>query len=184
VPFTATLTQAPGQANLASVGVSLPTTINALLTVVNNACTRAAFDAGHCSSKARTGSAVAVTPLLSKPLRGSVYFVKDPTKPPGSLPNLIVALRGQVDFDLIGKLTIPGGVRLATAFNTIPDVPIKSFTLRLVSGRNGVVGAAENLCSAKSRRAKASVGFRGQNGAVINASQALVVHGCPAKRKR
>jgi hypothetical protein len=175
-PLTAKLTQTPGQSNLASVRVSLPATINALLSVVNNACTRAAFDAGRCGAKARTGSAVAVTPLLSKPLRGSVYFVKTAKK--GALPDLIVALRGQVNVDLVGKVTIPGGIRLSTTFNTIPDVPIKSFALRLVAGKNGVVGAAANLCSASAKQAKANVSFRGQNGAVINRSQSLQVRGC------
>ena len=95
VPFSTTLTETPGQTNLKSVFVSLPLTLSSQLDVVNRACTQAQFEAHHCE-QARAGSAVAVTPLLAHPLRGGAYFVKDPSKPAGSLPNLVVGLRGQV----------------------------------------------------------------------------------------
>ena len=182
-PFTTTLEMTPGQANLKAVGVTLPLTLNALLNVVNNACTQDAFDAGHCE-EARAGSAVAVTPLLKHALRGGVYFVKDPTKPTGSLPNLVVALRGQVDFDLVGQIKIPGGTRLATHFNTIPDVPVKKFTLKLVSGPKGPLGVAEDLCTPKAQRQTAAVSFRAQNGDLIQTRKRLDVAGCHSRARR
>ena len=178
-PLKTTLTQSPGESNLKAVAVSLPLSLNARLDVVNNACTQAAFDAGHCE-QARAGSAVAVTPLLKHALRGGAYFVKDPAKPAGSLPNLVVALRGQVDFDLIGHIKIPGGTRLATRFNA-PDVPIKQFTLRLVSGGHGPLGVSTNLCSAKARRATANVAIRGQDGDLIRRQQRLQIGGCAGR---
>ena len=176
-PFKTTLTQPKGQAGLKAVGVTLPLTLNARLDVVNNACTRAEFDAGHCED-ARAGSAMAVTPLLKHALRGGAYFVKDPTKPAGSLPNLIIALRGQVAFNLIGQVKIPHGTLLSTHFNTVPDVPIKKFVLSLVAGKHGPLGAAANLCTARSKRQVAMISFRGQNGKLVNVNQRLKVHGC------
>lgn len=178
-PLTAKLTQTPGQSNLKSVAVTLPLSLNALLPVVEDACTQAEFEARNCE-KARTGSATVVTPLLDKPLRGSAYFVK---RPQGGLPNLVVALRGQVSFDLVGRIVIPGGVRLATKFETVPDVPIRSFVLRMSAGKDGAVGVAENLCTPKSKRAKAKIVFEGQNGGVIHRSQRLRVRGCEARVK-
>jgi hypothetical protein len=175
-PLRTTLTQGPGEANLKAVAVSLPLALNARLDVVNQACTQAQFDAGHCE-QARAGSAVAVTPLLKHALRGGAYFVKDPTKPPGALPNLIVALRGQVDFDLVGHIKIPGGTRLATRFNA-PDVPVKRFTLNLVAGKHGPLGVARNLCSARARHASAQVAIRGQNGDLIRHRERLRIAGC------
>jgi uncharacterized repeat protein (TIGR01451 family) len=175
-PLTTRVTMPRGNANLRFVRVSLPTTINARLTVINDACTRAEFetDIGKCEH-ARAGSAVAVTPLLRDPLRGSVYFVKNGHP----IPDLFVALRGQVDFDLIGRVSIPGGVHLATTFDAAPDVPIKSFTLRLLGDpAHGSVGAARNLCSASSRRHKAALDYIAQNGKVRQIEQALVVKGC------
>jgi hypothetical protein len=177
--FTTTLTQTPGQANLRAVTVTLPTTLNALLAVLNRACTQAQFAANHCGG-ARAGSAVAVTPLLRDPLRGSVFFVRNPHR---LLPDLVVALRGQVDIDLVGKVGVnPRTNQLTTKFDTIPDTAIKKFVLRLVAGANGPLGTTTNLCSRKARRATASVGFRGQNGKVVNVRQRLHVLGCPRRR--
>lgn len=179
-PFVTKLTQTPGQSNLKSVKVVLPTVLNARLAVVEDACTLAEFRANDCA-KARTGTAVAVTPLLKEPLRGGVFFVENPDRP---LPDLMVALRGQVDFDLVGRVTIPGGKRLATTFDAVPDVPIKSFSLRLFSGRNGAVGVARNLCSrSNKRRAVASVVFTGQNGRILRGHKRIKIAGC-AKPKR
>jgi hypothetical protein len=178
-PLTTTLTQTPGQTNLRSVSVTLPSTMNARLAVINHACTLAEFNAGHCSARAQAGSAVAVTPLLKQPLRGPAYFVRNPAR---VLPDLVVALHGQVDVDLTGKVSIPGGKRLATRFVTIPDVPITKFTLNIVSGANGPVGAVSNLCTAKAKRATASVGYRGHNGKVLVVAQKVHIAGCPRRR--
>jgi hypothetical protein len=164
------------QANLRFVRVTLPITINARLNTINDACTRAEFesDLGKCAH-AKAGTAVAVTPLLRDPLRGTVFFVKNGHP----IPDLFVALRGQVDFDLIGRISIPGGKRLSTTFATVPDVPVRSFTLRLLGGANTAsIGAAANLCSRASRRQKAEVDYIGQNGKVRQVDQALKVGGC------
>lgn len=180
-PFTTRLTMPSGDANVRFVRVTLPGTINARLTVINDACTRAEFetDIAKCAH-AKAGTAVAVTPLLRDPLRGNVYFVKNGH----SIPDLFVALRGQVSFDLIGRITIPGGKRLATTFSTAPDVPIRSFTLRLLGdSKNGSVGAATNLCTAKAKKATAAVDYIGQNGKVRQVSQRLVIRGCAKPRR-
>jgi uncharacterized repeat protein (TIGR01451 family) len=176
-PFT-TVLRMPSrrQANLRYVRVSLPTTINARLNTINDACTRAEFesDLSKCAH-AKAGTATVVTPALPDPLSGNVYFVRNGHP----IPDLFVALRGAVAFDLIGRISIPGGKHLATTFDAAPDVPIRSFTLRLLGGKSTAsIGAAANLCSARSRRAKASVDYIGQNGKVRHVSQALRVAGC------
>ncbi len=176
-PFTATLRQGAGQAALRRVQVTLPTTINARLTVINDACTRAEYEAGNCEPS-RTGSATARTPLLRDALSGGVYFVRNGNP----LPDLFVRLRGQVDFDLIGKITIPGSKRLRTTFAMVPDVPVSTFTLRLDGGREGSVGNAANLCSRRGRSAKAELSFTGQNGKQLDVRQRLQVRGCRTGR--
>jgi hypothetical protein len=180
-PLTTVLTMPKAGANLARVSVSLPLALNARLDVVNNACTQAQFDAGDCE-QAKAGTATAITPLLKNPLRGGVYFVKDPNKPAGSLPNLVVALRGQVDFDLVGTIQIPGGSRLATSFNAVPDVPVSKFVLRLQAGSHGPLGVAQDLCTAKARRQRVTIAYRGQNGASRTTRQALHIAGCSQRR--
>jgi len=181
-PLSTRITMPRGDANLRFVRVTLPSTINARLTVINDACTRAEFetDIAKCGH-AQAGTAVAVTPLLRDPLRGKVYFVKNGHP----IPDLFIALRGQVAFDLIGRVTIPGGKKLATTFSTAPDVPIRSFTLRLFGdSKNGSVGAAKNLCAASSKTATAALDFIGQNGKVSQLDQRLVIHGCPKPKAR
>jgi len=152
------------------------------LNTINDACTRAEFesDVAKCAH-AVAGSATASTPLLRDPLHGTVYFVKNGHP----IPDLFVALRGQVDFDLIGRITIPGGKRLATTFDAAPDVPIRSFSLRLLGGSSSAsIGAAANLCSKQSRRQQAEVDYIGQNGRVRQVDQAIKVAGCGKPKHR
>ncbi len=182
-PFTTTLRMPQrGQANLRFVRVTLPKTINARLNTINDACTRAEFESSIAKcAHARAGSAVASTPLLRRPLRGNVYFVKNGHP----IPDLFVALRGQVDFDLVGRISIVNNALLRTTFATAPDVPIRSFTLRLLGGTSTAsIGAVRNLCSRASRRAKAQVDYIGQNGKVRQVDQALKVGGCSSSHRR
>jgi hypothetical protein len=173
-PFRAVLTQKPGQSNLKSVKVSLPQTLAALLPVVNRACTLAQYQSGRCR-QAEAGSAVAKTPLLKDPLKGGAFFVRHPGRP---LPDLMVALRGDIDIDLVGRVTIPGGTRLATNFDTIPDAPVSKFTLNIVAGSHGPLGVSANLCSRRGKRSTADVTMRGQNGDVLTSHPRLHISGC------
>ncbi|HMJ04572.1 MAG TPA: hypothetical protein VK506_16640, partial [Conexibacter sp.] len=99
------------------------------------------------------------------------------------LPDLMVALRGQVDFDLAGKITIPRSRFLRTDFDAVPDVPISEFTLKLFAGRNGSVGNAANLCTSRSRRARVTIGFTAQSGKLVERSQRLGIRGCRARAR-
>ncbi len=155
--------------------MGLPGTLRAVLPGVKRACSLASYEAARCTAKARVGVAIVVTPLLRKPLRGRVYFVKNPAR---ATPDLMIALRGPVSLDLTGKLSISRRKRLALSFDTIPDAAITTFTLRLGSGRSGPVRVVSDLCAAKPKAATASVGFRGQDGRVLNVGQALHVDGC------
>ncbi len=173
-PLTTKITQSAGQANLKAVKVTLPTTLDALLPVVNRACTLTQYQTGHCA-QSKAGSAVAISPLLPHPLKGGAYFVRHPGRP---LPDLMIALRGDVSLDLVGRITIPGGTRLAADFDTIPDAPVTSFSLSLVSGKNGPVGIVKNLCTKSANTATAAIGMRAQNGALIQRNQHLHILGC------
>jgi hypothetical protein len=180
-PFTATLTQTPGQANLRSVEVTLPKTLNSRLDVVNRraACSIEQFNADRCPLRVGTGTAV--TPLLRDPLTGPAYFVYNPAR---RLPDLVVRLRGQVAIDLVGKVTITRDLRLQTTFDTVPDVAISKFRLALESGpRNGPIGVTRNLCTRESRAARATLAFIGQNGRRLDVRPKLQIAGCGAARR-
>ncbi|HST43531.1 MAG TPA: hypothetical protein VLK58_28655 [Conexibacter sp.] len=177
VPFQTVVQMPKDNANLASVRVNLPKNINARLAAINsNACSQADYDAGRCPASRAIGTATAVTPLLKRPLSGNVYFVRNPAR---RIPDLVMALRGQIAIDVVGKVTIPRDLTLAATFDTIPDVPISTFSLRLRPGRTGPVGTIGNLCSARVRRGmRAKVSYLGQNGASLARTQAMKIDGC------
>lgn len=179
-PLVVTLTQARGEANNRSVEVTLPKALNSRLRVVTDACTLEQFRTGRCTKA--VGSGVAETPLLKEPLKGKAYFVRNPAR---RLPDLMVALRGQVDIDLVGKVTIPRDLTLRTTFDTVPDAPISKFTLSFVAGRRGPVGIVRGLCQRRTRRTLAArVAFKAHSGHVVRGTRRLQVAGCGRARKR
>jgi hypothetical protein len=186
-PLITTLRQGKGQTALKSVSVQLPLILSGDVGVIDDACSEEEFEADpvkNCAN-AKTGVAVAKTPLLEKPLRGGAYFVEHPGK---GLPNLVIALRGEVDFDLVGKIDIkqPDN-NLGTVFASVPDVPITSFRLALFAGQNGSIRANRNLCSRQARHATVRVRFVGQNGKRLTQAKRLSVAGCDKgkpKRRR
>lgn len=183
-PLTVTLRQTAGQGNLKFVQVNLPRYLATRTEVVNVrvACTPEQYEADRCPMQ--IGTATAVTPLLRQPLEGRVFLVRNPER---RLPDMMVKLRGQGDarliqIDLTGKITIPRDLTLRTTFDTVPDVPIRSFQLRLVAGRNGAVMTTRNLCLVTTRRQRARLRFRGQNGKLVQRQQRLRVNGCARRR--
>lgn len=172
-PLTAVLTQRPGEAGIRSLSVTLPSILSAQIPVIEDACSSEEFAGGRCEA-ARVATAVATTPLLRDPLRGGAYLVRSPGQP---LPNLVVALRGQVDVDLVGRVAIPGGRRLATNFEYVPDVPIGRVVLRFQAGSRGIVGLGRGLCSARQSRL-AAVRLVGHDGAVRESRDPLRIRGC------
>ena len=176
VPLTAVLTQRPGEAGIRDLSVTLPSILSAQLPVVEDACTPEAFAVGRCEAS-RVGTALAVTPLLRDPLRGGAYLVRSTDHP---LPDLVVALRGQVDFDLIGRVAIPRGKHLAARFDDVPDVPISRVVLRFHAalGARGVVGLARGLCGAVPRALHVAVNVQGQNDFWAQLQSRLISQGC------
>lgn len=179
-PLTVVLTQGANQVNNRIVQVTLPLTLNARLDIVSRACTLDQYKAGDCEA-GKIGNASVITPLLKDPLTGSAYFVRNPKY---RIPNIVIALRGQVAIDLTGIVTVTRSLQLRTRFETVPDVPMSRFRLSLQGGREGVVGVVKPLCSTQTRRSTADVMYRTQNGKVITADQRLRISGCKAAARR
>jgi hypothetical protein len=154
-----------GDANIGSAQVALPHAEFLDQAHIRTVCTRVQFAADNCPSGSIYGHAKAITPLLSRPLEGPVYL-RSSTHP---LPDLVVALRGQVDLDLVGRIdSVNGGVR--ATFSRVPDAPVSKFTLSMRGGHRGLLVNSRGLCKTPSR---AIVKFGGQNGKVSNQSPRL-----------
>jgi hypothetical protein len=148
----------PGDANIGSASVALPSSIFLDQGHIETICTRAQFNREDCPAGSRYGRARVFTPLLAEPLEGDVYLRASDNP----LPDMVIALRGGgfgLAIDLVGKVdSYKGGLR--GSFSELPDAPVRRFVMKLYGGRRGLLVNADNLC-AKPRRALAR--FVGQN---------------------
>jgi hypothetical protein len=145
-----------GDANLSRAVVALPHSEFLAQDHIDTVCTRPQFAAENCPAGSIYGRAKAVTPLLDRPLEGPVYL-RSSSNP---LPDLVVALRGPVDIDLVGRIdSVDGGIRVS--FDSVPDAPVSKFVLTMKGGAKGLLVNSRDLCEEPSFSA---VELDGQNG--------------------
>jgi hypothetical protein len=163
-----------GDANIGRAAVALPKPLLLEQASLANVCTRTQFAASECPQDSIYGYATAETPLLDGPLKGPVYLRSSSNE----LPDMVAALRGQVEIDLDGRIDSVRG-RLRTTFDTVPDVPVSKFSLTIRGGkRKGLLVNSTNLCA---RKYRVIAKFKGQNGKHANQRPKLRV---PCHRKR
>lgn len=154
--FRATLRPRPGDANIAYIQAALPHSEFLDQAHIRTICTRVQFAANNCPPGSIYGRAQAVTPLLDEPVSGSVYL-RSSSHP---LPDMVIAFRGKVDFNLVGRIdSINGGIR--STFESIPDVPVTRATLTMQGGKKGLLVNSRDICREPGR---ATVKIRAQNG--------------------
>jgi hypothetical protein len=147
-----------GDADIGAVTVALPHSEFLAQNHIGTICTRPQFAARKCPKRSIYGYAEARTPLLAKPLKGPVYLRANGGA--RELPDLVAALRGQIEIDLVGYIdSHKGGIR--TRFVKVPDAPISSFTLRMKGGEKSLLENSTDLCAAAQH---AEVRMTGQNG--------------------
>jgi hypothetical protein len=184
----ASLTQPAGQANLKKVSVSLPLSLALDPDNANGLCEFADGSKVEptCPQASIVGTATARTPILSQPLTGPVYFVKNIRKDPKSgrdirtLPKLVIPLTGEngVRLNVTGTSSVVGG-RLVTTFDNLPDAPVSSFTLNIAGGKHGIlVVSGADICKATQ---VADQQVDGQNGKIADAAITLATPACGLK---
>jgi hypothetical protein len=165
-----------GDANIGRAMVKLPKPLILEQSSLANVCTRVQFAAHDCPQDSIYGFAEATTPLLDGPLKGPVYLRSSNHE----LPDLVVALNGQVDVVLDGRIDSVKG-RLRTTFDTVPDVPVSKFALTIRGGKKrGLLVNSTNLCA---KRYKVIARFTGQNGKHANQKPKLRTP-CKGKKHR
>ena len=100
------------------------------------------LSANTCPKGSVYGHAKATSPLLEGQLKGPVYLTSSNNK----LPDLLVDLQGQVNVRLRGVISSKGG-KLKTTFRTVPDTPVKKFTLEMNGGKKGLLINTSSLCA-------------------------------------
>jgi uncharacterized repeat protein (TIGR01451 family) len=169
----------PGDANIGKAVVTLPQSAFLDQAHIRTICTRVQFAAnggagGGCPKAAQYGYAKAITPLLDEPVEGPVYLRSSNHK----LPDLVAALHGIVNVDIVGRIdSFKGGIR--SSFETVPDAPVTKFVLTMQGGKKGLVVNSRNLCAETNR---GIANFVGQNGVPHN-FKPVVKPSCGKKRK-
>jgi hypothetical protein len=135
------------------------------------------FAADQCPADSVYGFAEAETPLLDGPLKGPVYL-RSSDNP---LPDLVAALHGQVDVELVGRTDTTHG-RLRNTFDTVPDVPVSRFVLTIRGGKGkGLLVNSRSLCG---RKQFARAEFNAQNGKRWLKKKLRVKTPCKKKKHR
>ena len=180
--ISATLTQKAGQANTKAAVVLLPSGEFIDNAHINNPCTRVQFNAGACPASSILGHVKAISPLLSQPLEGPVYFRSNGGE--RELPDLVADLHGQIHITLVGFIdsvkTGPESSRVRTRFLSVPDAPVSKFQISFFGGKKGLIENSVDLCR---HRARAKFEFRGQNGKK-QSSNPFIETKCGKKGKR
>jgi hypothetical protein len=173
----AVLTYPKGQnANIASAQVTLPHSAFLEQAHIGTVCTRVQFAADACPKASIYGKAKAITPLLDQPLEGPVYLRSSSHE----LPDLVAALNGQIDVDLVGRVDTGKGGGIRNTFEAAPDAPVSRFVLEMKGGKKGLLVNSEDICR---RPQRASVSFVGQNGKAFEATP-LIANSCKVKAKK
>jgi hypothetical protein len=165
-----------GDANIARAATILPPSLILDQGNLAKVCTRVQFAARDCPKDSIYGFAQAFTPLLDDPLEGPVYL-RSSDNP---LPDLVAALRGQVNVELASRTDSTRG-RIRSTFDIVPDVPVSKFILTLRGGPRGLLVNSRNQCprkakakgasTSKKRRGKgprAIIRFKAQNDKKLN----------------
>lgn len=134
------------EANIASASVGLPRSEFLAQSHIRTVCTRVQFAADQCPAGSVYGKAKAFSPLLDKPIEGPVYLRSSDNQ----LPDLVAALRGQINVELVGRIdSVRGGIR--TTFDVVPDAPVSKFVLQMQGGKKGLLENSRNLCASVNR---------------------------------
>ncbi len=175
----AVLNARSADANIGKAVVTLPTSAFLDQAHIRTICTRVQYAAnggagGGCPKAAQYGYARAYTPLLDEPVEGPVYLRSSSHK----LPDLVAALHGIVNVDIVGRIdSFKGGIR--SSFETVPDAPVSKFILNMQGGKKGLVVNSRNLCAGTN---KADAALTGQNGVPYD-SKPVVKPSCGKGRK-
>jgi hypothetical protein len=170
------LTTRPGDANLKSISVTLPSAFEIDQRHLGNICSEKELAATQCAGRSPIGKARTDTPLLDQPLTGPVYAVSGS----GGLPRLAFVLNGQVDLLPRADTDTVGKGLLRTTVPVIPDAPIGHFHMTVFGGKNGYLVNTRNICE---HVPVTKVEYVGQNGKKRTES-VRVKSACGSKKAR
>ena len=170
-PLTTILRFDPEQAALNRAEVTLPDSLVPNLSTLLRAC-RPSAAAPFCPDSSRVGTAIIDSPLQAAPVRGAVHLAYNSSAP---VPGLLVYLPPPVDLRLDAEVQTGAGLR--NIFPTNPDLPLRSFTLAIDGGSQGLLELAQDLCEPTTATA-IRVKLTSHSGRTREFTQELATPGC------
>jgi hypothetical protein len=169
-----TITQGAGQANIKSVEVTLPTQLVSRQHTNEKACLPQVFAANpsNCPQESLVGSAKAVTPTLPGTMSGPAYLV---ARGGAQFPDLDLVLDGSGVRIILKGHTFIHNNRTITDFESTPDVPVSSITVKLPTQPYSALAPNGNLCTTPLIMPTVITGW---NGVVVKQNTALTVKDC------
>jgi hypothetical protein len=163
-----------GYANIAKAVATFPHSAFLAQEHIRTVCTRVQFAAKSCPRGSIYGHVKATTPLLEETVEGPIYL-RSSSNP---LPDLVFALRGIVDVNLVARIDSVEG-RIRASFDSVPDVPVSKAIITMQGGKKGLIVNSRDLCAHK---AKAKVNLTAQSGKTYNTTPVVVAKGCEKGR--
>jgi hypothetical protein len=131
-------------ANLEAMHITLPGALKFDISGLGEVCPRRDATDDLCSPRARVGRALVRSPLLDKPMRGSVYVVQPRD---GGLPDLWIGVSALgMHLDIRGTTSTRDG-HLVTNLVGLPDMPLSTFSMQLGGGGRGVLSLRSDPCA-------------------------------------
>ncbi len=152
-----------GDTAMRSLTLSLPPALRLNVGGLKEICSRPDARRGLCPSGSQVGTSRARTPLINRPLIGSIYVVQPADD---GDPDLWVVLSGGgVNLSIRGRSINRHG-HFGTRLAGLPDMPLSSFTMRLGAAEDGLLSLQASPCAGdRARRLDAEVLVSGQSGA-------------------
>jgi hypothetical protein len=157
-----------GDANQKTAVVTLPLSLALDPGNAKALCEPSAVATNSCPESSIVGRAKASS-ILHDELTAPVYFVRGERTDPktgrviATLPSLFVPLTANgVRVNVIGTSTVVDD-QLQTRFDNLPDVPLKSFSIDLAGGDNGILTVTNGAYCANTATQKVAAAFTGQN---------------------
>jgi hypothetical protein len=146
----------PGDANIRSAAVILPAAFIADQAALGNLCSERELETDDCAGRKRLGVARVVSSAYGEALTGPVYAVSGS----GGLPRLAYLLGGPARILLRGRIAVRG-IRIEAGVDDVPDVPMRTFELRIDGSAPGYLVLSRDICQ---REATADASFTSQSG--------------------
>jgi hypothetical protein len=131
-------------ANLRRLSIDLPKLLAPSVTGPNAICSLTQLEDDRCPAASSVGRAFVRTPILSKPLRGSMYMTQPPQD---GLADVWTVVRGMgVSIRFRMKTVLRKDGRLRGRIVGLPDIPLSRLTLAFSGGKRGMFSATRRPC--------------------------------------